>query len=187
MEFFNCWLKNNYWYLNLKCIRNRPKQSCFFQPGSLQNIPFSRYRFYSVCPGFLLELLRATLIYYLRYPWRNLWMSSSLSFAVGLITDFTLAILVDPLFALFAVNVDRMFVCKVFSFFGICCFKSKVFFVQVSIRIASQDSDNRIFIYFLRREISCIFSGVAQMPSSWLVYDQARDEKGKWVRSRQCF
>ena len=55
---------------------------------------------------------------------------------MGLITDFTLTILVDPIFlvALFAVNFDQIFVCKVFSFFGICCFKSNVVFLLVSIR-----------------------------------------------------
>lgn len=54
----------------------------------------------------------------------------------------------------------------------------KCFSCRLVSEIASQDSDNRIFIYFLRREISCIFSGVAQMPSSWLVYDQSK----RWER-----
>ena len=55
---------------------------------------------------------------------------------MGLITDFTLTVLVYHIFldALFAVNFDRIFVCKVFSFFDICCFKSDVFFLHVSIR-----------------------------------------------------
>lgn len=52
---------------------------------------------------------------------------------------------------------------------------------------ASQHSDNCRFICFLRREIRWIFSGVVQMPSSWLVHDQAGDEERKWVRVGNVF